>query len=75
VCSCLNPQPTTITLDATTLAVSSATATETTTLIVVVPETSVLTELATTVATEDVTVTKVLLGHAPQVHSLLASDG
>ncbi|KAK4239373.1 hypothetical protein C8A03DRAFT_42983 [Achaetomium macrosporum] len=63
-CSCLNPHPTAITLDAITVAASTVTVTETGTVTVVVPETLLSSELVTKVATQDVTVTETLTATA-----------
>lgn len=83
-CSCINPQPTTVTLDATTVDAVTTTATETSTVTVIVSETTVATELVTTVATEDVTVTQTSTATAtatqtptydPCAHRFTLSDG
>jgi len=62
-CSCLNPQPTTVTIGATTAATSTATATATAVVTFVVTTEAVSTEVVTKVVTEPVTVTSVSAGN------------
>ncbi|KAK4182128.1 hypothetical protein QBC35DRAFT_196525 [Podospora australis] len=58
-CSCLDPQPTTVTLDATTISAGeTVTVTEPATSTIVIPETTTSTESSTTVVTEATTVTE-----------------
>lgn len=64
-CSCLNPQPTTVTIGAATAATSTATATETTVVTVVETTQSASTEVVTKVVTEPVTVTSVSADDCP----------